>query len=101
MEPQDAEVFPLISRQNALSALKAFATERVTELRINHEGDDTALAKIEACNSKISKMKCWRIFNLKAQKHFFEFLCPFRPGKRYHTSSLSSPFTVISITDLK
>ena len=26
---------------------------------------------------------------------------PFRPRKRYHTSSLSSPFTVVSITELK
>ena len=101
MEPQDAEAFPLILWQDALSPLNVFATERVTELSINHESDDTALAKIEAYNSKISEMKYWRIFNMKAQKHFFEFLCPFRPGKRYHTSSLSSPFTVISITDLK
>ena len=49
-------------------------------------------------------MKCWRTFKLKAQKHFFELflvLCPFRPGKGYHTSSLPSPFTVVSITDQK
>ena len=101
MEPQDAEAFPLISWQDALSALKVLATERITELKTLNDGDNMALAKIEACNSKISDMKCWRIFNLKAQKHFFEFLCPFRLGKRYHTSSLPSPFTVVSITDQK
>ena len=96
-----AETFPLISWQDALSALKVFATERVTELKTIHDGDNAALAKIEACNSKISDMKCWRTSKLKAQKHFFELLCPFRPGKRYHTSSLPSPFTVVSITDQK
>ena len=101
MEPQDAEAFPLISWQDACSALKVFATERVTELKTSHEGDNEALAKTEACNSRISEMKYWRIFNLRAHKYFFEFLCPFRPGKRYHTSSLSSPFTVVSITELK
>ena len=101
MEPQDAEAFPLITWQDALEALKVYATERVTELKTVHAGDNEALAKIETCNSRINDMKCWRIFNLRAHKHFFEFLCPFRPGKRYHTSSLSSPFTVVSITELK
>ena len=48
MEPQDADAFPLISWKDALSPLNVFATERVTELRINHEGNDGALAKIEA-----------------------------------------------------
>ena len=74
MEPQDAEAFPLISWQDALSALKVFATERVTELKTIRDGNNAALAKIEACNSKISDMKCWRTFKLKAQKHFFELL---------------------------
>ena len=36
MEPQDAEAFPLISWQDSLSALKVFATEKVTEVKINH-----------------------------------------------------------------
>ena len=61
-EPQDAEAFPLVSWQDAASALKIFAAERVNELRINHEGDDPALAKMEACNSRISYMKLWRIY---------------------------------------
>ena len=86
MEPQDA--------QDALAAFKVFDTERASELKINHEGD-------EACNSRISEMRFWRNYNLKSQKQFFEFLCPFRPGKQYHTSSTSSPFTVMIITDLK
>ena len=57
MEPQDAEAFPLISWQDACSALKVFATERVTELKTSHKGDNEALAKIETCNSRISEMK--------------------------------------------
>ena len=101
MEPQDAEAFPLITWQDALEALKVYATERVTELKTVHAGDNDALAKIEACNLRINDMKCWRIFNSRAHKHFFEFVCPFRPGMRYHTSSLSSPFTCISITEIK
>ena len=101
LEPQDAEAFPLISWQDALSALKVFATEGVIELKTIHDGDNAALAKIGASNSKISDMKCWRTSKLKAQKHFFELLCPFRLGKCYHTSSLPSPFTVVSITDQK
>ena len=101
METQDAEAFQLISWQDACSALKVFATERVTELKTSHEGDNEALAKIETCNSRIGEMKCSRIFNMRAHKHLFEFLCPFRPGKRYHTSSLSSAFTCISITEFK
>ena len=43
MEPQDAEAFPLISWQDALSALKVFATERVTELKSVHARDNEAL----------------------------------------------------------
>ena len=101
MEPQDADAFPLILWQDAPAALKVFATERVSELKINDEGDETAVAKIKACNSRISEMRCWINYNLKSQKHFFELLCPFRPGKPYLTSSTSSPFTVITITDLK
>ena len=45
MEPQEAEAFPLISWQDALSALKVFATERVTELKTIYDGDNAALAK--------------------------------------------------------
>ena len=101
MEPQDAEAFPLISWKDAATALKRFAEERVGELKVQHEGDDSSIAKIEACNARISEMKVWRLYQPKVQKHFFEFLCPFRPGKRYHTSSLTSPFTRILITDLK
>ena len=58
MEPQDADAFPLISWQDALEALKVFPTVRVTELRINHERDEVALVEGEACNSRISDMKC-------------------------------------------
>ena len=57
LEPQDAEAFPLISWQDALSALKVFATERVTELKTSDEGDNEAWAKIETYNSRISEMK--------------------------------------------
>ena len=101
MEPQDAEAFPLVSWKDAAAALKVFATERVSELKIEHEGDDSILAKIETCNTRISEMKVWRMYQPKIKRHFFEFLCPFRPGKRYHTSSLTSPFTRILISDLK
>ena len=101
MEPQDAEAFPLVSWTDAAAALKRFATERVSELKIQHEGDNSLLARIETCNARISEMKVWRMYQPKIKKHFFEFLCPFRPGKRYHTSSLTSPFTRIIITDLK
>ena len=101
LEPQDAEAFPLVSWKDAAAALKVFATARVDELKIEHEGDDPAIAKIDVCNSRISEMKVWRMYQPKVQKHFFEFLCPFRPGKRYHTSSLSSPFTRIIISDIK
>ena len=53
MEPQDAEAFPLITWQDALEALKVYATERVTELKTAHAGDNDALAKIEACSLRI------------------------------------------------
>ena len=86
---------------HAMVALKAYAGERVAELKATHEGDNEAIAKIDACNERINGMRCWRLYNMKAQKHFFEFLCPFRPGKRYHTSDTSSPFTVVTLTDLK
>ena len=56
MDPQDAEAFSLMSWQNALVALKAFASERVSELRTSHEGDHGALAKINACSGRISGM---------------------------------------------
>ena len=101
MEPQDAEAFPLVSWKDAAAALKVFTTERVNELKIEHDGDDSILAEIETCNTRISEMKVWRMYQPKIQKHFFEFLCPFRPGKCYHTSSLTSPFTRILISDLK
>ena len=60
--------------KDASAALKVFATERVNELKIHHEGDDPALARIEVCNSRISDMKVWRMYQPKVQKHFFEFL---------------------------
>ena len=101
MDPQDADAFPMISWQDTLTAFKAFTSERVSELRTSNEGDDEVLAKINACNEIISCMRCWRMYNLRAQKHYFEILCPFRPGTRFHTSGTSSPFTVITITDLK
>ena len=101
MEPQDAEAFPLVTWKDAATALKRFAEERVGELKVEHEGDDSSLAKIEACNARISEMIVWRLYQPKVQKHFFEFLCPFRPCKRYHTSSLTSPFTRIIISDIK
>ena len=47
MEPQDAEAFPLISWQDALSALKVFATEGVIELKTIHDSDNATLAKID------------------------------------------------------
>ena len=101
MEPQDAEAFPLVSWKDAAAALKVFTTERVSELKIEHEGDDLIIARIETCNTRISEMKVWRMYQPKIQKHFLEFLCSFRPGKRYHTSSLTSPFTRIIISDIK
>ena len=101
MEPQDAEAFPLVSWQDAAAALKRFATERVSELKTEHEGDDSKIAKIDTCKARIDEMKVWRIYQPRVQKHFFEFLCPFRPGQRYHTSSLTSPFSTLIISDLK
>ena len=51
MEPQDAEAFPLVSWKDAAAALKRFAEERVSELKVEHEGDDSILARIETCLS--------------------------------------------------
>ena len=101
LEPQDAEAFPLVSWQDAAVALKRFATERVNELKTEHEGDESKIAKIDTCKARIEEMKVWRMYQPRAQKHFFEFLCPFRPGQRFHTSSLTSPFTTLLISDLK
>ena len=101
MEPQDAEDFPLVSWQDAAVALKRFATERVSELKTEHEGDDSNIAKIDTSKARIDEMKVWRIYQPRVQKHFFEFLCPFRPGNRYQTSSLTSPFSTLFISDLK
>ena len=50
MDHQDVEAFPLVTWQNALKALKAYASERVTELKLSHEGDNEAMARIDACN---------------------------------------------------
>ena len=101
LEPQDAEAFPLVSWQDAAVALKRFATERVNELKAEHEGDESKVAKIDTCKARIDEMKVWRMYQPRVQKHFFEFLCPFRPGQRYHTSSLTSPFSTLIISDLK
>ena len=101
LEPQDAEAFPLVSWQDAAVALKRFATERVNELKTEHEGDESKIAKIDICKTRIDEMKVWRMYQPRAQKHFFEFLCPFRPGQRYHTSTLTSPFSTLIISDLK
>ena len=101
LEPQDAEAFPLVSWQDAAVALKRFATERVNELKTEHEGDESKIAKIDICKTRIDEMKVWRMYQPRVQKHFFEFLCPFRPGQRYHTSTLTSPFSTLIISDLK
>ena len=71
MEPQDAEAFPLVSWQDAAVALKRFATERVNELKIEHEGDDSNIAKIDTCKARIDEMKVWRVYQPRVQKHFF------------------------------
>ena len=87
----------MVSWQDAAAALKRYATERVSELKTEHEGDDSKIAKI----ARIDEMKVGRMYQPRVQKHFFEFLCPFRPGQRYHTSSLTSPFSTLIISDLK
>ena len=50
------------SWKDAATALKRFAEERVGELKVQQEGDDSSLAKIEACNARISEMKVWRMY---------------------------------------
>ena len=50
MDPLDADAFPLLSWQDQLTALKAFASERVNELRASQKGNEEALAKANACN---------------------------------------------------
>ena len=50
MDHQDVEALPLVTWQNALMTLKAYASERVAELKVSHEGDNEAIAKIDACN---------------------------------------------------
>ena len=50
MDHQDVEAFPLVMWQNALKALKAYANERVAELKLSHKGDNEAMARIDTCN---------------------------------------------------
>ena len=52
MDPQDAEAFPLVLWQNMLVALKAFASERVAELKPNHEDGNEAIAKIDESDER-------------------------------------------------
>ena len=50
MDHQDVEAFPLVTWQNALMVLKAYASERVAELKVRHEGKNEVIAKIDTCN---------------------------------------------------
>ena len=84
-----------ITWQSALDKPK----ERVNEHKSNHEGENESMAKILACEERIKGMRFWKQYDLRAQKHYLEFLCPFRPRKRYLSSGTSSSFVLITITD--
>ena len=100
MEPKEDPAFPIPSWKDTLEFLKESARTRVGELEIQHEGDGEAMAKILVCEGRIKDIKCFRHYNGKEKKIFYEFTCPFR-AKKDATSGISSPFTLIQINNLK
>ena len=100
MEPKEDPAFPIPQWRITQEFLKQSATARVEELKTQHEGDGEAMTKILVCEGRINDIKCFRQYNGKEKKIFFEFTCPFRT-KRYVTSGISSPFSLIQLNDLK
>ena len=100
MDPKEDPAFPIPSWQTTQEFIKESARARVGELKNQHEGDGEAMAKILACEGQIDDTKCFKQYNGKEKKIFFEFTCPFRT-RRYVTSGTSSQFSLIQINDLK
>ena len=100
MDPQEDPAFTIPTLQTTLETIKDSDTARIVELKNQNSGDEEALAKILVYENQIKETKCWRQYNGKEKKIFFEFSCQFR-NKRYITSGTSSPFTLIQINDLK
>ena len=78
MDPKEDPAFPIPSWQTTQEFIKESARARVGELKNQHEGDGEAMAKILACEGRINDIKCFRQYNGKEKKIFFEFTCPFR-----------------------
>ena len=100
MDLKEDPPFPIPSWQTTLEFIKESAGARVGELRVQHEGDGEAMAKILACEGRINDTKCFKHYSGKEKKILFEFTCPFHV-KKYVTSGTSSPFFLIQINDLK
>ena len=60
MDPKEDPAFPIPTWQTTLDLIKENTTARIGELRIQHNGDREAMAKILACENRIKDTKCWR-----------------------------------------